>query len=724
MTPINIKKMIFRSSVVVAALFGVFFYNMKTQTPPPNDKEALILEGLMQTIEYVHFGPKKVDDDFSKTVYNTFLKRIDNQKRFLTQKEVDKLAAYQLKIDDQVNARTFEFFNTALPLLDGGVLKTKAIFTEIIDKPLDFNKNEQFESDSEKRAYAKDDKELKNMWRQMITFEVMSDWQEKIDAQSKAEFKGEKKTEEALREEVIKEVRKRYLDWFDRLAKLRRSDRLETYLGCIANYFDPHTDYFSPKDKADFDINMGGKLEGIGARLQTDGDYTKISSVVVGGPAWLTKKVNDEDIILKVAQKGQAPVDLIGMRVDDVVQLVRGKKGTIVILTIKKKDGTIIDVEIERDEVQLEDSKAKSVLLDMPSAVSNIGYIYLPKFYSEFDEGGNSCARDVANEIKKLKAQNVNGIILDLRNNSGGSLNDVVDMSGLFIEEGPIVQVKGKESVPFLHVDKDPGVLYNGPLIIMVNHFSASASEIIAAAMQDYDRAIVVGSKSTFGKGTVQRFYDLDRSIRGYDDQKPLGSVKMTTQKFYRVNGGSTQLKGVVPDIVLPDTYQYIDTGEKEYDNPLEWTEISKVKYSQNAAKLNNKSQLVAMSQDRISKDENFKLILESAAEIKANRDQSKYPMKLNDYRAMMNKRDEDSKKYENLFKKEVLGLTITNIPSDLDKINIDESSKARNGEFIDDLKKDIYLEETLRIMRDLILIEPSFVTQQSSIKDIKSNKP
>ncbi|MFZ1749310.1 MAG: carboxy terminal-processing peptidase, partial [Saprospiraceae bacterium] len=439
--------------------------------------------------------------------------------------------------------------------------------------------------------------------------------------------------------------------------------------------------------------------------------------ILVGGPAWKTKKLDDNDIIMKVAQKGEQPVDISGMRVDDVVQLVRGKKGTTVILTVKKKDNSIVEISIERDEVQLEESKAKSVLLNIPGKVQNIGYINLPKFYSSFEvDGGNSCAVDVADEVKKLKSQNVNGIILDLRNNSGGSLNDVVDMSGLFIEDGPIVQVKGRESKPYVHVDKDKTVQYDGPLIIMVNQFSASASEIIAAAMQDYERAIIVGSTSTFGKGTVQRFYDLDRGIRGYDEFKPLGNVKITSQKFYRVNGGSTQLKGVVPDIVLPDTYHYIETGEKEYDNPLAWTEIAPVKFGQQVVLLENKQKVIENSKQRVSESKDFNLILESAAKIKADRDMTKYPLKLNDYRAMVNKKAEDSKKYENLFKSEIEGLEIKNLSVDLSKINMDVSNQAKNEEFIKDLKKDIYLEETLYIIRDMINLEKSFALLQSKI--------
>ena len=407
---------------------------------------------------------------------------------------------------------------------------------------------------------------MKNYWKDFLTYEVITRLDRKIDEQETS--KEAKKTEAQLLEDVRKDIKKTFGDWFNRLKKLRRSDRFETYVGSICNYFDPHTDFFNPKEKQDFDINMGGKLEGIGARLQQDGDNIKVSDIVTGGPAWKGKELEANDIILSAAQEGKEAVDLTGMRVDDAVTHIRGKKGTKVTLTVKKQDGTVKQITITRDEVILDESFARSVIFDMPGVINNIGYIKLPKFYSSFEkEDGNSCAVDVAREIEKLKANNVNGIILDLRNNTGGSLNDVVDMSGLFIEEGPIVQVKSRQARPYVHQDRDERVQYAGPLIIMVNNMSASASEIIAAAMQDYGRAVIVGSASTFGKGSVQRFFDLDKAVSGSDELKPLGEIKMSVQKFYRVNGGSTQLKGVIPDVVLPDNYMYIEVGEKEYEN-------------------------------------------------------------------------------------------------------------------------------------------------------------
>ncbi|MCB0659777.1 MAG: PDZ domain-containing protein [Saprospiraceae bacterium] len=530
--------MIYRSSILLVVLFGMFFYtkNKALDTIDPN-KEALILQGLVQSIEYVHYNPKPIDDEFSKSVYDTYLKRLDISKRFFTQKDMDALSQYKTSIDDQVNARTFEFFNATLPIIDAGISKAKGYFNEIIEAPMDFDKAGDFQMDADKREFAKDDAALKEEWKRSVTYDVMSLYVQNLEKQKDAKAE-DKKTDEELRADAVKQVKKRISDWFDRLTKLRRSDRLETYLGSIANYNDPHTDYFSPKEKEDFDISMGGKLEGIGARLQTDGDYTKVFSIVVGGPAWKTKQLEENDVILKVAQKGNEPVDIAGMRVDDVVQLVRGKKGTVVILTVKKIDNSVVDIEIERDEVQLDDTKAKSVVLDMPGTIEKVGYIYLPKFYNSFEDGGNSCAYDVAQEVKKLKALDISGIILDLRNNAGGSLNDVVEMSGLFIESGPIVQVKDRRNKPMLHEDKDKSVLYNGPFIIMVNHFSASASEIIAGALQDHGRALILGQQ-TFGKGSVQTVLPME----GGD------ALRLTTALYYTKNGRSIQAEGIKPDV-------------------------------------------------------------------------------------------------------------------------------------------------------------------------------
>ncbi|HMP31171.1 MAG TPA: carboxy terminal-processing peptidase, partial [Saprospiraceae bacterium] len=380
--------------------------------------------------------------------------------------------------------------------------------------------------------------------------------------------------------------------------------------------------------------------------------------------------------------------------------------------------GSIIKVNLIREEVNTEETFAKSAIIDLNEELYNIGYIYLPKFYSSFEDGGNSCAIDVAKEINKLKNENVNGIILDLRNNSGGSLSDVVDMTGLFIESGPIVQVKGRESKPYINRDKDPNVQFDGPLIIMVNQFSASASEIIAAAIQDYGRGVIVGS-TTFGKGTVQRFYEIDRFISGKEELKPFGSLKITTQKFFRVNGGSTQHKGVVPDITLPDIYRYMDYGEKEYEYGLAYSEINAVPYKQNVVVLENIPTLIENSRKRVEKHKEFNLIEENALLRKKNKDLSVYPLSFEEYKNFVAKREAEYDKFKDMFSNSIQNLKIKNPKADLSSLE-EASRKARNDEWVKGLQKDIYLEETMFIMRDMIKSEKSLA---AFTKGLNSNE-
>ena len=491
---------------VAASLICAVNYKKSNLT----EKEKVILNTLLQVMQYMHFNPQELDDEFSKKSFDFYLDDLDGMKLFFTQQEVRQLKQYELEIDDQAKENNLEFFDLSNQLAEKAIERSHQFYKELIAQPFDLEKIEDFETDSDKRTYAADEAALKEHWRKTLKYQIVSKVDSKLEDQEKNKDLKEKKSLDEIIKKSQKETKQLFDDWFDRMDELRRSDRFESYLNTMTHSFDPHSAYFSPKEKEDFDLRMSGKLEGIGARLGSKDDYAEVASIVPGGPAWKGKELEVGDLITKVTQKGEDPVDILGMRLDDAVSLIRGKKGTVVILTVKKKDGTIKDIEIERDEVIIDVAYARSVILDLSEQVSDIGYIKLPMFYSSFD-GGKSCAEDIAKEITKLKAQKVNGIILDLRYNSGGSLQDVVQMSGLFIEKGPIVQIKSRGRKPLILEDEDADVTYDGPLIIMVNTFSASASEILAAAMQDYKRAVIVGSNSTFGKGTVQGFYDLDR---------------------------------------------------------------------------------------------------------------------------------------------------------------------------------------------------------------------
>ena len=696
------------SFAVLAFIIGGVFLgeNFPIESPGDgeNDREKLIIKLVMGLLEARHFQEHDIDDAFSRQVFKTYMKRLDGGKRFITLGEYDLMDDYEESIDDAILEPDLEFFELSYELINEGVKRVKGMYPEILSRPFDFTIDEDIELDGDKLEYAKDEAELLERWKIYLKYETLTRLATKMDEQEEEEVsEGGMKSMAELESEARKDVGKMMDDWFQRLDEVRRSDRFETYLNSVTSTFDPHTGYFNPKRKDDFDITMSQRLEGIGARLQRSGSYTKVTSVVPGGPAWKQGDLQAGDVIHAVSQEHEDPVDINGMHIDDVVGMIRGDKGTNVTLTVKKVDGDMLDITILRDEVLLDQGLAQSILLEYPGKVDKLGYIKLPRFYADFENpDGRSCAEDVALEIEKLKAQNVEGIILDLRNNGGGSLADVVEMSGLFIKGGPIVQVKSREKDPYVFRDKDDEVRYSGPLIVMVNNYSASASEILAAAMQDYRRAVIVGSSSTFGKGTVQRFYDLDRAIRSHSDFKPLGQLKMTMQKFYRIDGGSTQLRGVEPDIVLPDRYSKIDMGEKELEHPMPWTEISKVDYKQDVVDLSSLSEIEKLSQNRINSSPVFQKIEDNADRVKRIRETSEYSLNFDDYQSAEKARDEETKLYRNMFE-EIEGLVVSNLPENMEYIQLDSTRISRNEAWMESIKKDVYIDECMSIMKDMI---------------------
>ncbi|MDX1943206.1 MAG: carboxy terminal-processing peptidase [Saprospiraceae bacterium] len=689
---------IFFSVLLITLLVAAFYPRVDSE-----EKDALLMLSVLKVMGQLHYQPQQLDDHFSQKVFDLYLDRIDSDRRFLTQKDIKQLEKYKTLLDDQAMAGNFDFFNTSLDLLNAGIEKAQGYYREILAQPFDLKKEEYIELDSDKRDFPKSDAELKDYWRRYLKYDVVNRVTDALEAQKQAGEQGEQKSVEQLEKEARTKVKEAYDSGFERLIKTKRNRRLSAYLDAVTNIFDPHSGYFEPYDKQNFDLSVNGRLEGIGARLGQAGDYVKIASIVVGGPAWKTKELQENDLVIKVTQGDGEPKDVTGMQVDEVVQLIRGPKGTKVKLTVKRSDGVVKDITIIRDVIVFEETFAKSLILDGTTPNEKIGYINLPSFYSDYEnETGHNCSEDVAKEIEKLKAENVSGIILDLRNNGGGYLHEVVNMSGLFIEKGPIVQVKSRGMRTEIKEDEDPSVQYNGPLVVMVNNYSASASEILAAALQDYGRAIIVGSKSTFGKGTVQRFVDLDRLIVGHEEIKPMGEVKLTIQKYYRVDGGSVQLKGVTPDIALPDIYQFVEIGEKDYEYPLAWTEIEKLDYQQDVFKINNIDKIRINSQNRVANNPIFKEIIEYAKVIEQQRNQTNYPLSLEKYTALAESRDAQSKTFNELFKSNV-NSGVINIPMDVASLNTNETAKARNEEFIKTVSKDMHIYETVRIMHDLI---------------------
>ncbi len=706
---------IFLMMVVVSGVLIAAF----CPKPAPADKETALLQSLMTALNQLHFNPQNMDDEFSGKVYKLYLNRIDVGKRFYTQADIDQLKPFELQLDDQIKAFDYTFFNKSVELLDKHMAKVEGFYNEVITMPIDFSVNEKIEMDGDKKPYSKNDADLKDLWRKMIKYEVMSRLTTKLEEKSKGKADYKDKSDDELKKAALTETTKQYNDYFKRSKKLKRMDRLSIYLNSIANVFDPHTEYFEPVDKQNFDIGMSGRLIGIGARLQTDleTDFTKITDVMIGGPAWKQGDLKDGDIIMKVAQSDKEPVDISGMDINEVVTMIRGKQNTEVRLTVKSKaDGKTKVIPIIREEVIVDEGFVKSLIIQENQDANKIGYIKLPKFYADFEnDNGHQSAEDVAIEVEKLKKAGVKGIVIDLRNNGGGSLRDVVKMSGLFIEQGPIVQVKGRYDRPDVLSDSDPSVQYGGPLVIMVNEFSASASEIMAAALQDYGRAIIVGTP-TYGKGTVQRFFNLDNalkrgaggSIAAVDKNgQPidgLGDVKVTIQKFFRVNGGSTQLKGVTPDIILPDNYMEVPVGERDNEHPLAWTSINPVKYSQDVVDLKKLPLIKANSEKRMGANPTFSAISSNAKRMKSQRDNTEYSLNLAQFRTYEAKQVALVDAYKKAIKP-IDGFMTMNIEEDLAALQAsnDTSKVIRNTEWMKDVKKDVQLYETLLIMRDMI---------------------
>lgn len=690
------KKFLFLLPVAAIAALS---YSYKIEA----DKDEAIDQILMQSLNNVHYSPLTVNDDFSEKVFKLYLQRLDYNKKFLLQSDVDELKKSNHSIDDDINTGKFSFFDQSYEIITKRVEEAQAYYKEILDKPFDFTKDEDVQLDEEKLSFAKNQDELKEAWRKSLKYQVLARMVEMSDNQDKAREKSDTvkiRSKEELEADARKKVLKSNDDYFKRIREFDRNDRLAVYFNSITGIYDPHTEFFPPKDKANFDISMSGQLEGIGAQLQEKDGYVKVSSIVPGSASWKQGQLKPGDVILKVAQGSAEPVDIVDMRMDDVLPLIRGKKGTEVRLTVKKPDASIVVIPLIRDIVVIEESYAQSVIL---KGKKNIGYIKLPSFYADFTgKGGRSCSQDMKKELEKLKAEKVDGVILDLRYNGGGSLPDVVDMAGLFIDKGPVVQVKQKSGVPQVLEDRDPATVYDGPLIVMVNSNSASASEIMAAAIQDYKRGLIVGtSPSSFGKGTVQRFYDLDDYLPPqYASIKPLGQVKITTQKFYRINGGATQLKGVIPDIILPDPYYLLDQGEKEQDYPMAWDEIAPAKYTPWKPSY-SVDKLKANSENRVKANPGFTILSDAAKRLKKQKDNTIISLNYDKYVAEQKKNKEEAKKMDEL-DKEIPGVEIMTLKADETSATADSVTIAKKKDFYKVIKKDLYLNETVSIMNDM----------------------
>ncbi len=691
--------------IALALLFSVASCSFTTKEVEEDpDKDKLLLDLISYVIERGHFDAKDMDDTFSASVFEDYIDALDPYRRFFHKKDIEEFAAYKDKIDDMVKEKDLTFFDLTYQRYLERFKEAKEAQNAILEKPFDFSKRETIDTEYEKLAYAKNKKEIKERWRLQLKLNALSTFYDMKDTQETQLADG-KEVEEVLtdvqiEEKARKEITESTANFFDLTEELERKDYFATFLNAIVEEFDPHTNYFAPVAKDRFDQRMSGQFEGIGARLQKRNGAVHVTDIISGGPAWRQEELQAGDIILKVAQDGDDQATSIqGMRLDDAIKLIKGPKDTKVTLNVKRKiDGSIKDIVITRDVVLLEETYAKSAAVRKDDR--NYGIINLPSFYFDTENaGGRNAASDIKQEIIRLKKQGMEGLVIDLRNNGGGSLKAVVDMAGLFIKEGPVVQVKSSDDTPDILNDEDKSILWDGPLVILVNENSASASEILAAAMQDYKRAIIIGGKQTFGKGTVQRFFPLNRWLRS-NDYGDIGSLKVTIQKFYRVNGGSTQLEGVKSDVVVPDVYSYIDIGERDQENPLPWDRIRAASYDAWDGYIDYEK-TIESSVARISKSEQLKLINDYAKWLKDRREDTEWDLSYEGYKNRVLKSEEETKRFDAI-DDYASNLTYKSLPYELKLFENDTVLKDKRERWHKSLASDVYVEEAINVLQDL----------------------
>jgi carboxyl-terminal processing protease len=713
----------------LAVFVAVASCSFTTKEFNDSDRDKRLLNVITYVLENGHYEPRAIDDAFSKEVYNNFINGLDPLKRYFIASDIEEFSQYENQIDDQIKAKDLSFFDLVYERMLERMEDVKKIYPEILQHPFDYSKNDVMNVDYEALEFAESKEALKDRWRMQLKFTTLSSYYDLVESQ-KNEKKGDeteddendldkeqkdvkltaKKKQEPKEPKTLKELEaearestlKSLDEYFDFAEDLERKDYFAMYLNTIVEGFDPHTNYFAPPDKDRFDLQMSGKLEGIGARLQKKNDYITVVEVISGGPAWRSEKIEVGDAIMRVLQEGEEDaVSVVGMRLDDAVKLIKGPKGTKVTLTIKSVDGTISDKTIVRDVVELEETYAKSSLIIQED--QRFGVINLPQFYFDMqDYKQRNAASDVKKEILRLKEEGMEGLVIDLRNNGGGSLRTAIDIAGFFIEKGPIVQVASPGNKRVLR-DTSNDIVWDGPLVILVNELSASASEILAAAMQDYKRAVVIGSKQTYGKGTVQNLVDLNEMVRN-SDMDDLGALKITSQKFYRVNGGSTQLEGVKSDVVMPDRYSYIDVGEKDYNNPMPYDKISPAKFNVWKNPIDVET-IVAQSKERIEKNESLQLIDENAKWIKKRRDEKSVNLNYDTYVQNIERRKDETEKFKAIDKYNN-NLKFESLPYEVALMETDSTLLEKRNRWHKNLEKDVYVEEAVFVLQDLMKVK------------------
>jgi len=687
--------------IVAGSFLAVQTLGRNTKNPPDKYEQILKLVGEMLT--QAHYSPQAVNDDFSRKVFKKYINDLDPEKNMFLASDIASLKGkYETKIDEEIKGAPVTFFKAAGDIFTTRMEEASVICNEILEKPFDFKVDEKVVLDGDKLQYAASKEENKERWRKKLKYLALERYADLVDTREKNKGRDSfvVKSDAELEKEAREKTKKVIDRMFERFRfKFNDDDKFNVFVNAITTTMDPHTEFFPPVDKRYFDEEMSGRFFGIGASLQYDDGNIKVTSIVTGGPAYKQGEPQVGDLIQKVAQGTEEPVDLTGFSVTDAVKLIRGKKGTEVKLTLKKTDGTLKTISLIRDQIVQDETFARSAVVK--NGNSKIGYIFLPEFYADFENpNGARSYIDVAKEVVKLKEQNVDGIVIDLRNNGGGSLYDVVQMAGLFIEDGPIVQVKDKDNRPSVLRDKDKTVLYTGPLAVMVNEFSASASEIFAAAIQDYGRGVIIGSTSTYGKGTVQRNIGLDPENGFSMSNSDLGTVKLTLQKFYRINGGSTQLKGVASDIVLPDQLEYLKLREKDDPDALPWDEIVKSPYTGWNSGYDLKT-IRQLSNERVQSNTAFQTIRKNTEWL--NRENNKeYSLQLDRYRKEQKQVREAYAQMDSVRRLKT-DMDISALPSEVNRWADDKGKQDRFNLWLKSLRQDIYLDQAVKVVDDMI---------------------
>ena len=660
---------------------------------------AKLVHGLLSDSRYA-YRPRALDDKLSEDVFNNYLKSLDGGKQYFTAADVAKFAPYKSQMDDAIRSGQLAPAYDIFAVYKQRVGERVAYARALLKQDFDFTGNERWEYDRKDVPWAASSKDLDEVWRKS----VMNDW-------LRLKLAGKKP------DEIRKTLDKRYATYLRSVDELKGEDVFQTFLNGYSSAIDPHTDYFTPKTAENFNQSMSLSLEGIGAQLQRQDDMVVIREIIAGGPADLNGKLKAGDRIVAVGQGKSGPMtDVIGWRIDDVVAQIRGKKDTQVRLEYIPAetgvDGKHQQVTITRQKVKLEEQAAKAETITIPAANGEperrIGVVKLPAFYQDFEgrrrnpNDYTSATRDIAKLLAQFKADGLDGVVMDLRNNGGGSLDEAVELTGLFIDKGPVVQVRESGGRVTVNADRKPGVAWDGPLAVLTNRGSASASEIFAGAIQDYGRGLVIG-ETTFGKGTVQNLVDLDRWPA--NETARFGQVKLTIAQFFRVAGGSTQHKGVVPDIAFPVSVDATEYGESTYDNALPWTKIAAVPHTQYGNFAPLLPRLEALHATRIAKDKEFTWWSEDVTQFRA--ESAKKYVSLNEAERRAERDKQEAQRKQRQAERKLLGLALDPLADDAadDGLGANERDIIKDAarEKLADKRPDPLLRESAAILADAI---------------------